>query len=216
MQPFIRRLIAGALTAALYSMVFPPILSARQQADDEQLVCQFEAAVSQFVRLHREIEKRVPPRITPTDAVHLFTWRLALAAEIRAERPLAKQGDIFTPEIAAMFRRIVMRTLSADRIDWAVFLQEDGMYLPLDVVVNGDYPAFGPVATMSPTLLRALPSLPAELQYRFVNGALILWDVPAGLIVDFVPEVFRRTTDPETGATAVPARRDGAAGPRRD
>ena len=43
---------------------------------------------------------------------------------------------------------------------------------------------------MPTRLLLALPALPEELQYRFMNRALILWDVHAELIVDFIPDVI--------------------------
>ena len=95
-----------------------------------------------------------------------------------------------------MFRRTVATSLNEDNVDWQEFLVEDGMTLPVQVDVNGDYPAGGPVATMRPTLLMALPPLPPELQYRFINMALILWDVQANLIVDFVPDIFFPTTGP--------------------
>jgi hypothetical protein len=35
-------------------------------------------------------------------------------------------------------------------------------------------------------LLAVLPPLPDELQYRFMSHDLILWDVHANLIVDFI------------------------------
>jgi hypothetical protein len=47
---------------------------------------------------------------------------------------------------------------------------------------------------MPPCLLNALPALPPELRYGFVGPHLVLWDVDAGLIVDFVPDALRITT----------------------
>ena len=185
--------------ATLASLLLLPIASGaqeRQVPPDESLVCMFEAGVDQYVQLHRRLEQLVRPQIITPDPSLLFVSRTMLAAEIRNERPFARQGEVFTPELAAYFRRVIARTLRDDGIDFAVFLREDGMTLPLSVRVNGDYPADGAVATMPPTVLRALPALPPELQYRFVNFDLILWDVHAGLIVDFVPNVFGRTTVP--------------------
>lgn len=187
--------VRSMLVSALILAVVPATLGA-QDPSDESIVCMFEARVDHYVQLHRRLERLVPPQIITSDPYRLFISRWALAAEIRRERQFAKQGEIFSPEIAVMFRKIVERTLREDRVDWAVFLEEDGMTLPITVEVNGNYPGAGPVSTMSPTLLRALPPLPPELQYRFVNMQLILWDVHAGLIVDFVPDVFRRATAP--------------------
>ena len=166
------------------------------QSASDDLLCVFAANVDAYVQLHRRLEASAPPQIYTSDAELLLMSRRAMALAVRRERPLARQGDIFSPPIAALFRQIVDRTLREDRTDWGEFLLEDGMTLPIEVRVNGDYPAGGPVATMTPTLLKALPPLPRELQYRFVNFTLVLWDVHAGLIVDFVPEIFRPTTDP--------------------
>jgi hypothetical protein len=191
-------LMIAARTTLIALLLLPlfPSPSAAAQDRDESLVCLFDSGVEDYVQIHRRLERFVPPEVITRDPYMLFVSRWALAADIRRARPLARQGDIFTPELAAMFRRIVARALRDDEIGMTVFLAEDGMTLPIDVRVNGDYPAGGPVTTMPPTLLKALPALPPELQYRFVNFNLILWDVHAGLIVDFVPDVFRRTTVP--------------------
>lgn len=37
--------------------------------------------------------------------------------------------------------------------------------------------------------------VPRELEYRFLGRDLILWDVHAGLIVDFVPRALAETTE---------------------
>ena len=39
---------------------------------------------------------------------------------------------------------------------------------------------------MAPSLLRVIPPLAPELQYRFVGQDLILWDVHANLVVDVI------------------------------
>lgn len=195
MFPTISLMQAPLMAALLFAA--SPILPSQSagQIPDDDLLCVFEANIEAYAQLHRRLETSVPPQVYTSDPVALLMSRKAMALAIRRERPLATQGEIFSPAIAAMFRRIVNQTLRDDGVDWQEFLVEDGMTLPLDVQVNGDYPAGGPVATMRPTLLKALPPLPPELQYRFVNLTLILWDIHAGLIVDVVPDIFRVTTD---------------------
>jgi hypothetical protein len=39
---------------------------------------------------------------------------------------------------------------------------------------------------MPPKLLAGLPPLPDELQYRFMNRDLVLWDVHANVVVDLI------------------------------
>ena len=196
MIPIVSLVRVPLLTAILCTA--PPSLPAGPpgQGSNDDLLCMFAANVDAYVQLHRRLESTVPPQPYTSDVETLLMSRHAMASAIRRERASARQGDIFSPEIAALFRQIVERTLRADRVDWADFLVQDGMTLPIDVRVNGDYPAGGPVATMTPTILKALPRLPAELQYRFVNMTLVLWDFHAGVIVDFVPDIFRPTTEP--------------------
>jgi hypothetical protein len=55
--------------------------------------------------------------------------------------------------------------------------------------VNMTYPPEWPLQTFPPTLLFQLPQLPEELEYRFVDNALILRDTEANIVVDFMPDV---------------------------
>ncbi|MBA2604621.1 MAG: hypothetical protein H0U94_13625, partial [Acidobacteria bacterium] len=52
--------------------------------------------------------------------------------------------------------------------------------------VNERYPDTVPFASMPPQVLSMLPKLPLELEYRFIGERLILLDVHAHLIVDFI------------------------------
>ena len=48
------------------------------------------------------------------------------------------------------------------------------------------------MATMPPSLLAALPQLPKELEYRIIGKYLVLRDVDAALILDFIPAAVPR------------------------
>ena len=56
--------------------------------------------------------------------------------------------------------------------------------------VNDTYPEKLPLQTTPPTLLLNLPKLPEELDYRVVGNNLVLRDVEANLIVDFIPQAI--------------------------
>jgi hypothetical protein len=119
---------------------------------------------------------------------------VALAAAIREARAGAAQGEIFAPAVARHFRILVADALSAEGIADMLSIVEEDNEVHLPAVVNADYPAGRSIPLMPPCLLAALPPLPEELQYRFVGRHLILWDVHAGLIVDFVPNAIPETT----------------------
>jgi hypothetical protein len=52
--------------------------------------------------------------------------------------------------------------------------------------VNGRYPDGVPFTTMPAPVLAELPRLPDDVEYRFIGDRLILLDVHAQLVVDFM------------------------------
>lgn len=66
----------------------------------------------------------------------------------------------------------------------------DAALVPLEV--NGPFPWIH-ASAMFPCVLKALPPLPPELQYRIVGSTLVLIDVHAGLIVDVLPYALADT-----------------------
>lgn len=187
---FIRRPGAVALLVAAAGFTS----SSAWQASDTQLQT-FDVRVREYAALHRELAAATAPPMTITsDPYLLFASRFGLAAAVRTARKEAKQGDIFSPAIAAVFRRTIDETLRAHRVDMLALMAEEEVTFAVEVRVNGNYPGGRPVPFMPPCLLDALPPLPPELQYRFAGLDLILWDVDAGLIVDFVPEALRVTS----------------------
>ena len=57
--------------------------------------------------------------------------------------------------------------------------------------VNMRYPENAPLPTVPPNLLANLPQLPEDLEYRIVGNALMLRDVHANLVIDFIPRAVR-------------------------
>ena len=53
--------------------------------------------------------------------------------------------------------------------------------------VNSVYPKDQPLGTVPPNILKALPPLPEDLEYRFIYRHLAIRDQQANLIVDFMP-----------------------------
>jgi hypothetical protein len=56
--------------------------------------------------------------------------------------------------------------------------------------VNQVYPSVWPLATFPATLLKVMPALPEVLEYRLLSEALILRDVKANIVVDFILDVY--------------------------
>jgi hypothetical protein len=117
----------------------------------------------------------------------------ALAARIRGARAGARQGDIFTPDIAARLRAVlnpeVRGPAAADTRD----VIRDDAPPKFTLRVNDAYPEGAPLPTVPPNVLAALPALPAALEYRIVDRHLILLDAEANIIVDYLFDVMCAT-----------------------
>src|SRR5215470_14916429 len=82
---------------------------ARSTMNDPQVVKDFEARVSSYL----DLCKKQAPAPKPTDSPSkLAETHDQIAEKTRAARPNARQGDIFTPEIAAYFRHQIAATLA--------------------------------------------------------------------------------------------------------
>lgn len=143
----------------------------------------FRQRVSQFLKLNQGA-----PRLRVTaNKQEIADRHEALALKIRAGRPNAKAGDIFTPPIASEFRRIIGAAFQgAQSPNVRKTIRQGEPLQGWQLVVNGNYPEHMPETTIPPTLLRDLPALPAEVEYRIVGHDFVLLDTRAMLIVDFI------------------------------
>jgi hypothetical protein len=162
--------------------------------DDAQTVNDFEARVAKYLDLRKK-EAGSAPR--PTNSPEkLADTQKDSAAKVKAARQDAKQGDIFTPEIAAYFRHQISATLAGRhgrKIRASLRHADPVPALPLQV--NQVYPQGVPLQSAPPTLLLNLPPLPKELEYRIVGRNLVLHDIVPNIVVDFVPDSIPSAED---------------------
>ena len=125
------------------------------------------------------------------DAEKLVLYRDHFRDKLVSGRLNAKQGDVFTPEIAGYFKRQIAATLNgAHGAQIRASMQRAEPVHGIPVKVNGKYPANVPLQSTPPSLLLNLPQLPKELEYRVANRDLVLRDKQANLIVDFIPQAI--------------------------
>jgi hypothetical protein len=160
---------------------------------DAQLLQDFTKRVESYMDLHNRLEKKAPPLKTTDDPAKIRASQDGLAAAIRSERKGAKQGEIFTPEIAALLRRLMYPEVrGADGAETKKAIKEDAPKPgTVAVKVNAVYPEGAPLPSVPPNILANLPKLPEDLEYRVIGQSLILRDVHANLIVDYLPQAIR-------------------------
>lgn len=154
------------------------------------VVSDFDNRVREYVSLRAEAEKTVPKVSAEATPQQMNAHQRALEAEIARRRPDAAPGAVFIPGMQIYIRAVVKRVITGP--DGAVIKASlmDENPMAARVAINERYPDTVPMSTMPPDVLAALPSLPEDLEYRFVGNRLLLLDIRSQLVVDFVENTF--------------------------
>lgn len=160
---------------------------------DSATLADFNARLDRFVKTQRALLKQAPLSEDATPA-QIKSRQEMLAAQLRDIRKNAKHGDIFTPPVAALFKRLMYPEVKgAERKETREALEEeDGEVAEVWLKVNGTWPDSEPLTTMPANILGNLPQLPKDVEYRIANKRhLVLRDVDANIIVDFIYNAIR-------------------------
>lgn len=154
-------------------------------------VKQFETDVQKYADLHKQTESQIAPLDNTAKPEEIDAHRTQLRAAIKTARVGAKRGDLFTPGMEALVRRVCANKVKdgADGQEVKSTIMDENVKMPA-VAVNEHYPDGVPVTTMPAQLLETLPRLPQYMEYHFVGKRLVLVDSAAGLVVDFTPNVL--------------------------
>ena len=146
--------------------------------------------LSEYVALHEKIERTLPKLSDHATPKEIDTNQRQLEVLMRKARSGAKQGELFTPQAQPVIKRLLA----------TVFGGREGRQLrdsimdenPVDVkvTVNGRYPDNVPVSTVPPQVLQTLPHLSEDMEYRFVGDRLVLFDVHAHIIADYIDDAL--------------------------
>ena len=178
-------LIRLAVVSAIASFGIAGVPSSASAQD--AAIQEFKLRVNAYMEFRSDFVIFVPPKPS-SDPGAIEAASDALAMSLRAARPEARIGDIFTPEVAVAVRQRIQDALWQHRYspaDLMLDITSEAPGAPAHLAVNERFDwAFG--AAMPGCLIAALPTLPRELQYRFVGGDLVLVDIDARLIVDIL------------------------------
>lgn len=158
---------------------------------DAVVLKDFNDRVKEYTKLRDKLKDDAPPLKETKDPAKINASQDALAAKIQEARKNARPGDIFTPPIRAKFRQLMYpETKGPEGRATRAAIKEDA---PENVKfkVNATYPEAEALPTMPPNLLASLPQLPEDLEYRVIGKHLILRDVHANIIVDYIPNAIQ-------------------------
>jgi hypothetical protein len=173
--------------------------AAEDNANPDALVlADFQKRIDAYMAIHKDAAKDSLPIKETNNPAEIKAAQEALGAKIRAARADAKAGDILTAEIKNKFRRLMYPIVQGtagrqtkEELTEDVHEKDEGIPKKVPLKVNVTYPEGNPLPTTPPNVLRILPKLPEELEYRIVDKNLILRDVQANIIVDFIPNAIQ-------------------------
>jgi hypothetical protein len=157
---------------------------------DRKALSDFRRNVDQYMKLRNKAQRRGTRQAQKADVGEHVAANHVMASRIRRERDDAEQGDILTPIIGDTLRTFLNPSLRSQAgAGTRESIRDDG---PATFVleVNGDYPDGESRSTMPANVLGILPPLPTGLQYRIVGTHLVLMDVDAYIVVDYLLDVM--------------------------
>ena len=189
------RVFRGLLLVIAFQCASIAVVTAQSSAassQDQQALSDFNRKTKDYINNERSLEAA---RMKPTnDVAKLEQQRQQLRDAVQQSRANAKQGDLFTPEIARIFRKTLADLLHGPdgrKIRASLNHAEPGA--PAVFKVNAVFPnqSGQPIQSVPPTFLRVLPSLPKGLEYCIAGNTLALRDPSANMVVDYLPNAFQ-------------------------
>src|SRR3954454_12637031 len=168
-----------------------------------------------FRKVAAQEAERVPGKATASAGAEqsLRTRQNSLADALRTKlRPNAKQGDLVTPQMAAAISGEIQKAFDTAKRDLILdeLAEQNGTPAAASTpAVNQQLIA----PRVPPRLMEILPPLPKQLEYDFVDRTLVIRDVDADLVVDFIPNALPSPAPPPTAAAAATPMPPGATSP---
>jgi hypothetical protein len=178
--------VSGILSASPWDT---PVVEADQAVADPSMQ-HFHQAIADYLKLRARLAKEVVTLSPNATAAQISAASDALARAVQRARPKPPPGAFFDAAAAGLIRANLRELLARN----PVLLEgiDDEVHPARAPGVYARFPEALPLATMPPSLLAVLPTLPPELEYRLVGEDLVLRDTDAALILDVLPKVVPR------------------------
>jgi hypothetical protein len=180
--------VAGAPEAVLRGAA-PAVAAqdAQRVNPNAKAIAEYQKKVAEYTELHRKLKATLPSLPTEASPAAVDEHQRALGRLIQQARKDEGVGYVFTRDVRPVLRRLLYGLFTGPNgrgLRDAVMEENPGESVKL--VVNGRYPDTFPLSSVPPQILKALPPVPGELEYRFIQTSLILLDVDAHIIVDYL------------------------------
>jgi hypothetical protein len=148
--------------------------------------------IARYLAIHTGLRAEVPGPVPNSTARELNDASDTLFNAIRRARPDGRQGDFFDADATRLITQRLRDALRTPSVAAALAGIDDEQPVVVKPRIYLRFPSEHEMATMPPSLLRLLPPLPAELEYRIVGEDLVLRDVKAAMILDYIPAALPR------------------------
>ncbi len=180
------------MSIALNSQCNRLLMAQDMTAGDRTALEQFDKRAADYMKTIRKSPSGKPMK-PASDVSTLEKERTEARVAVKQTRANAKQGDIFTPDSAVVFKKLLKQALSGpDGAKITASLKHAEPLVPTVLVVNAPFPneRGQPMQSVPASLLQNLPKLPKGLEYRVAGKALALRDVNANIVVDYIPDAL--------------------------
>ncbi len=161
-------------------------------AAEAAAIKQFDVAIAKYMAVRTKLGSEVRGPVKDSSSSQMTDASDALAGAIQRSRQDARVGTMFSAPVAAIIKvRIADAVRTEQLVSALADIDDEGTSGP-SPKVHLRLPVTVQMATMPPALLKVLPPLPKELEYRIVGRYLILRDVDASLILDYIPAAVAR------------------------
>lgn len=182
--------IIGLGSGAPAAQTTKPTANTPQPGPKDPAVAGFVERVNQYVALHKKLEDQLPKLPQEATPQQIDQKERRLGELIQAARKGAQRGDLFTPEMTVYVKNVMAQVFGGPGGQKLRSSVMDENVKELPVRVNMRFPDSIPISTMPPAVLKALPELPEQMQYRFVASQFVLLDSHSHLVADFIPAVL--------------------------
>ena len=207
LAPVLAAAVVSAACTACSPTLPPTTVPAQPNGAYDPFKTALQAYVDQTQPFRKEAAQeaeKIPGKAAPAAGAEqsLRTRQNSLADALRSQlRPNAKQGDLFSAPVAAEIQKEIKAMFDSPQRDLLI----DELAEQANTPANTPKPTINQrlvAPRVPPRLMEVLPPLPKQLEYDFTDRSLVLRDIDADLVIDFVPEAFPQATPAKGGGEA--------------